>query len=191
MAKPLDPGVVEIIQDCYKDDWKTIAIHEFFQNEFSLNIPYKTIWGRHPDVIAEKKAYRQKRNVRKHAKAYRKEYNQRPANLKRKAQMRVFSLEYNERSYVKIKRSILNHLSEKILEAYNGAFMTAAKVQENIEKKYNVKFGPDLENRIDEGIINFEKQTGDESPITRTYMPKTYKFNRTHYAFLCGKPIED
>jgi hypothetical protein len=69
--------------------------------------------------------------------------------------------------------------------------MTAAKVQENIEKKYNVKFGPDLENRIDEGIINFEKQMGDESPITRTYMPKTYKFNRTHYAFLCGKPIED
>ena len=172
MAKTLEPGIVEMIQDCYKDDWKTIEIHEFFQDEFSLNIPYKTIWGRHPEVMAEKIEYRKSYCHNSFVKLGKKKY------------MKGYMREYNKRPDVIAKQKIRKNLKSCILSVFDSELMSVNAIHKRLEERFSVNFSKTIEDKIDKTI----QSLGKDSPIICT---GNHQYKLIKNAGVCGKPIED
>jgi len=68
MAKPLDPGVVEKIQDCYSKGKKPFEIKRILKDKYDLDIAYSTIYNRRPDTKAKKLEYSRRPDVRRRIK---------------------------------------------------------------------------------------------------------------------------
>ena len=65
MAKPLDPRVVEKIQDCYRKGKKPFEVKKILEDKYNLNIAYSTIYNRRPDTKAKKVEYSQRPDIRR------------------------------------------------------------------------------------------------------------------------------
>ena len=65
MAKPLEPGIVKIIQDSYGKGKKPFEIKRILKDKYDLDIAYSTIYNRRPDTKAKKIEYGRRPDIRR------------------------------------------------------------------------------------------------------------------------------
>ncbi len=194
MTKKLDPGIVELIEDCYKEDWRPIEIKEFFEDEYQLSIHYNTILGQRPDIAARKRKrgreYSQRPEVKERKKEYMKNYYQRPEVKERqrehqkkyqqKPEVKARQKAYYQKPEVRDRLTIIKNLANYILEVFDSEILTAEQIRMNLTEQFEVHFPnpKEVEKKIDDVIADMEKDFGEvNSPIVNIG-EQEYKLNK-------------